>query len=89
MQAVLSSGKQASLVPMRLIALPLPPDKVEVRRGKLKRRASRRQEAGGFQGGALNSSASPDCPGVQSQAGVNGWLGNCGLQSRENTGSKT
>ncbi len=45
MQAVLGSGKQASLVPMRLIALPLPPDKVEVRRGKLKRRASRRQEA--------------------------------------------
>jgi hypothetical protein len=44
-QAVLGSGKQASLVPMRLIALPLPPDKVEVRRGKLKRRASRRQEA--------------------------------------------
>ena len=45
MQAVLGSGKQASLLPIRLIALPLPPDKVEVRRGKLKRRASRRQEA--------------------------------------------
>jgi hypothetical protein len=44
-QAVVGPGKQASLWPIRLIALPLPPDKVEVRRGKHKRRASRRQEA--------------------------------------------
>ena len=45
MQAVVGSGKQASLLPIRLIALPLPPDKAEISRSKLKRRASRRQEA--------------------------------------------
>lgn len=43
-QAVVGTGKQASLLAIRLIALPLPPDKVEARRGKLKRKASKRQE---------------------------------------------
>jgi IS4 transposase len=43
-QAVVGGAAQARLLPIRLIAMPLPPDKVEVARLKLKRRASKHQD---------------------------------------------
>ena len=42
-RAMVGGGRQASLLAVRLIALPLPPDKVEAARLKLKRKASKQQ----------------------------------------------
>jgi hypothetical protein len=43
-QAVVGSGKQPRLLPIRLIAVPLPPDKAEANRRRLRKRASKHQE---------------------------------------------
>ena len=43
-QAVVGSASQPSLLPIRLIAVPPPPDKAEINRTKLKRRASKHQD---------------------------------------------
>lgn len=43
-QAVVGSASQPSLLPIRLIAVPLPPDKAEINSTKLKRRASKHQD---------------------------------------------
>ncbi len=43
-QAVVGGGKQPSLLPVRLIALPLPPAKVAAARLKLQRKASKHQD---------------------------------------------
>lgn len=43
-QAVVGSASQPSLLPIRLIAVPLPPDKADINRTKLKRRASKHQD---------------------------------------------
>jgi hypothetical protein len=43
-RAVAGCAKQPVLLPMRLIAVPLPPDKAEAARKKLKRRASKHQD---------------------------------------------
>jgi hypothetical protein len=43
-QAVVGAGNQPSLLPVRLIALPLPPDKVAAARLKLQRKASKHQD---------------------------------------------
>ena len=43
-QAVVGSARQPSLVPMRLIVVPLPADKAETNRLKLKRTASKHQD---------------------------------------------
>ena len=43
-QAVVGGAAQSRLLPVRLIAMPLPPDKVEAARLKLKRKASKHQD---------------------------------------------
>lgn len=43
-QAVVGSARQPVLLPLRLIAVPLPADKAEANRKKLKRRASKHQD---------------------------------------------
>ncbi len=43
-QAVVGGGKQPILLPVRLIAKPLPPDKVEAARARLLRKASKHQD---------------------------------------------
>ena len=43
-QAVVGSAKRPGLLPIRLIAVPLPPDKAAANRMKLKRRASKHQD---------------------------------------------
>jgi len=43
-QAVVGGRKQPSLLPLRLIAVPLPPDQIEAVRRKLKRTASKHQD---------------------------------------------
>ena len=43
-QAVVGSAKQPKLLPLRLIVVPLPPDKAEINRQKLKRTASKHQD---------------------------------------------
>jgi hypothetical protein len=43
-QAVVGTATRHSLLPVRLIVMPLPPDKVEAKREKLKRNASKRGE---------------------------------------------
>jgi hypothetical protein len=43
-QAVVGPARQPSLLALRLIAVPLPPDKAEIARRKLKRKASKHQD---------------------------------------------
>lgn len=43
-QAVVGSGKQPRTVPLRLLLMPLPPEKAEINRQKLRRRASKHQD---------------------------------------------
>jgi len=43
-QAVVGTATRHSLLPVRMIVMPLPPDKVEAKREKLRRNASKRGE---------------------------------------------
>ena len=43
-QAVLGSGKQERLLPLRLLIMPLPADKAEINREKLKKKAKKHQD---------------------------------------------
>ena len=43
-QAVVGSGRRARLLPVRVVIMPLPPDKAEINRQKMRRKASKHQD---------------------------------------------
>ena len=43
-KAVVGSGRRARLLPIRVLIMPLPPDKAEINRQKLRRKASKHQD---------------------------------------------